>query len=208
MGRMVSMNPRRAYLGLTPVVKSGLQTSLTTAAELDTEPFSKAALSLAALFTKVFGFGYDPKKLNDTAVTEAIQIALHQIWFNLTGEDLGGVNPTCVPGKCGDQHIDIFHVQSQYPNVPGGAAGRQDASQVMQYARQLIAEGKQQLVRPESSYYYDMNTNYMLQLFQQVVDAQTVAAASPAGLISSITGGAGGILPWLLGGLAVYQFVL
>lgn len=206
------------HLGLTAntgkTAGSAVATGLLTAAAVDPEPISKTILAavggLASLFTSLFGFGYDANKLNDTAVTEGVQVALHQMWFNLTGEDLGGVNPTCTPGQCGSQHVNIFGVSTNYPNVPSGPAGysQYDVNQIISAAQSLIAQGRSKLIRPQSDSGYDANSSYMMGLFNQVAQART--AANPIStLFSSVSGsGIGTLLPWLLGGLAVYQFVL
>ena len=206
-----SGNRSQSGLGLeVQQFKSAISSSLMTAAAADPEPFSKVGLTIAALFTKIFGFGYDPKKLNDTAVTESVQIGLHSLWNDLTGDNLP-VN--CTPGQCGKQHVAIFE-GSNYPAVPY-PAGRpgMDVNQVIAATQQLIAQGRQQLVRPESVSAYEFNTQYMLGLFNQVAQAQAMqnplssAYAQGQALVAGQSG-ITALLPWFLGGYAIYRFVL
>lgn len=192
----------------TPQVTSAVSQGLFTAAAADPEPISKAILAVAAMFTKLFGFGYNPRKLNDTAVTEAVKQGLNVLWYNLTGEALNGVHRTAEPGQYGAQHIALF-TGSQYPNVPY-PAGPADAGliqQVIQQAEQVVAQGRSNLVRQESFSAYDLNANYMLELMRQVADAR---AQQPAQLADLLPSGKGIMswLRWLIGGYAVYKFVL
>ena len=69
------------------------------------------------------------------------------------------------------------------------------------------------MVRQESFSGYDANAEYMLGLFSQVAQAQ--AEQDPLSALyaqgQSLVAGQGGIaaiLPWLLGGYAVYKWVL
>jgi hypothetical protein len=198
-------------MGLTtPQTKSIVSAGLFKAAAIDPEPISKAILAVAALFTQLFGFGYDPKKLNDTAITEAVKQGLNVLWYNLTGEALNGVHRTAEPGQYGAQHIALF-TGSQYPNVPypAGPADGSLIQQVIAQAQDIIAQGRSKLVRRESSAGYEFNANYMLGLMQQVADARAREPVNP--LAELLPGGGKGImsfLPWLIGGYAVYEWVL
>jgi len=170
-------------------------------------PIILAVAAVLPLLTKYLNFGYNPRKLNDTAITEAVKGSLNVLWYNLTGEALNGVHRTAEPGQYGAQHIALF-TGSQYPNVPY-PAGPADAGliqQVIAQAQQIIAQGRSNLVRQESYQGYDFNANYMLGLMQQVADAR--ARENP--LAEFIPSGAGIMswLPWLIGGYAVYKLVL
>jgi len=205
------MMGRTLYIGATtPQVKSAFSSGLMTAAELDPEPFSKAALAAVAVLLSFFKFGYDPKKLNDTALTEALIIGFNQAWEQITGEHLPY---NCTPGQCGKQHVAIF-TRSQWPNVPnpGGIPGV-DFNGIIAAFSQAIEQGRAQLQRPQSAADYEANANYVMTLLQQAQQraADDAAAASPVSALTDLfsgSGGAGKLLPWVLGGLAVYQFVL
>mgnify|MGYP001612855128 FL=1 len=196
-------------MGITPQAKSTVSSSLMTAAELDPEPISKAVLAVAALFTKFFGFGYNPRKLADTAITEAVKGSLNSLWYNLTGEALDGVNRQAEPGQYGKQHIALF-AGSAYPNVPYPAGHpAADLNQIRQTADQIIAQGRSNLVRKESFEGYDNNANYMLALMEQVARTRAQESAveiRDSGIVSSK--GVMSWLPWLIGGYALYEFVL
>ena len=190
--------------------KGGIETGLMTAAAVDPEPISKAILGIVAAITSLFSFGYNPQKLNDTAVTENVQIALHKIWYQLTGEDLG---MNCTPGQCGAQHVAIF-TTSQYPNVPDGPSGNPaaDINVVIQSAQQIIGQGRGALVRSQSVADYDANTNYMLGLFNDVASARAADPLYQAGAGGVVTdvqnafaqlGAGGSLLPWLAIGGAI-----
>ena len=209
MGRYATAN---IGMGLTtPQTKSIVSAGLFKAAAIDPEPISKAILAVAALFTQLFGFGYDPKKLNDTAITEAVKQGLNVLWYNLTGEALNGVRQTAEPGQYGKQGIALF-TGSQYPNVPypAGPADVNLVYQVIAQAEQIIAQGRGSLVRRESNEGYDFNANYMLNLMSQV--AQQRAEQGP--LSTFLPGGAEATeglwkwLPWMVGGYAIYKLVL
>lgn len=203
MGRMV-----RAGVGYTP--QQGVQTAgsgLMTAAPFTgpAAPFVAAAGALVSLFGKLFSFGYNPRKLNDTQITEAVQLSLHNLWYPLTGEDLGGVQNPCEPGKCGG-HTAIF-TTSAYPNIPKGAAGdpNVDVNQLLQGAQSVIAQGRNALIRKESFADYDANTGYLMGLFQQV--AQARAQTGRVADVLSIPQDWTKILLWGIGGLAVYSIL-
>lgn len=190
----------------TPQVTGGISASLLTAATIDPEPISKAILAAVGALLSFFKFGYDPKKLNDTALTEALIIGFNQSWEALTGEHLPY---NCTPGKCGDQHVAIF-TRSQWPNIPypGGVPGV-DLDSYLSAFQQAIAEGRSKLLRSQSLADYDANANYILTLLNQVKQRQGEEAAAanpitallPSGSISSL-------LPWLIGGFAVYKLIL
>jgi hypothetical protein len=196
-------------MGITPQAKSAVSSALFTAAELDPEPISKAVLAVAALFSKFFGFGYNPRKLADTAITEAVKGSLNILWYNLTGEALDGVNRQAEPGQYGKERIALF-AGSAYPNVPYPAGHpAADLNQIRSTAEQIIAQGRSNLVRRESFEGYDNNASYMLGLMDQVASARaqqrsesplTTAFGAPSGVMSW--------LPWLIGGYALYEFVL
>jgi hypothetical protein len=81
--------------------------------------------------------------------------------------------------------------------------------QVIAQAQDIIAQGRSKLVRRESSAGYEFNANYMLGLMQQVADARAREPVNP--LAELLPGGGKGImsfLPWLIGGYAVYEWVL
>ena len=205
MGRLV----QQRQLGVTtPQVTGTVSSGLLTAAEFDPEPISKAILAAVGALLSFFKFGYDPKKLNDTALTEALIIGFNQAWEQLTGENLPY---NCQPGQCGSQHVAIF-TRSQWPNVPmpGGFPGADLNSYISGFS-QAIAQGRSRLQRPESVADYDANSNYVMTLLNQVQQQQAQdAAASPMSALASLTSGAGigKLLPWLLAGFAVYEFVL
>ena len=196
-------------MGLAPQTKSLISSALFKAAAADPEPISKVILTIAALFTKLFGFGYNPQKLNDTAITEAVKQGLNVLWYNLTGEALNGVKQTAEPGQYGKQHVALF-TPSAYPNVPypAGPADLSLINQVIDQANQIIAQGRSNLIRQESFEGYDLNANYMLRLMEQVGEAR----AQEGPLDSLLTPGAASsvmsLLPWLIGGYALYEFVL
>jgi len=192
--------------------------SLSTAAGSDPDPtgISQGLLAVSGLIASLFSFGYNPQKLNDTQITEAVQIALHQLWCQLTGEDLGGGQCggcTCTPGKCGG--VCAIFTTSAYPNVPYGAEGNTnvDVTQTILQAQQIIQQGQSKLQRPESLSDYQANVNYMMSLFNQVLNARAtsdnpitaIETAVSTGSFSSINWS--GILPWLIGGYAVLQLV-
>ena len=211
MGQLIRVETRQRGLGFTPQTKSAVSSSLWTAAAADPEPFSKAALAIAALFTQLFGFGYNPRKLNDTAITEAVKQALNALWYQLSGEALNGVSQTAEPGRYGAERIALF-TASAYPDVPY-PAGRTDPAVIIQQAQQIIAQGRSNLVRQESFSGYDDNANYMLGLFSQVAQAQAeqnpLSALYAGGqAFAAGQGGIAAILPWLIGGYAVYRWVL
>ena len=176
-------------------------------------PFVAAAAIIASVvpaFIKLLNFGYNPRKLNDTAITEAVKQALNVFWYNLTGEALNGVNRTAEPGRYGAERIALF-TPSAYPNVPypAGPAEVSQIRQVIAEAQQIIAQGRSNLIRRESFAGYDLNANYMLGLMEQVAAART--QQSPLGPLTTALGvpsSWGAFLPWLLGGFAVYKWVL
>lgn len=188
----------------TPVITGGISSGLLTAAGFDPEPISKAILAAVGTLLSFFKFGYDPKKLNDTALTEALIIAFNQSWEQITGEHLPY---NCTPGKCGSQHVAIF-TRSQWPNVPypGGVPGVDLDTYISGFA-QAIAEGRTKLLRTQSLADYDANSNYVMTLLNQVKQrAAENVAANPLNAITSAfsSGNVGGLLPWLLGGAGVY----
>lgn len=193
----------------TPQAKSAAAAGLWTIAAADPEPISKAILTVAAMFTQLFGFGYNPRKLADTAITEAVKQGLNVLWYNLTGEALDGVNRTAEPGQYGAQHIALF-TPSAYPKVPY-PAGPPDVNQIRQVAdqaRQIIAQGRSNLVRQESFAGYDANADYMLGLMEQVAAARE-QQNSQGNVFSSVAAmDWKSLLPWVIGGYAVYEFVL
>ena len=204
MGQMISTGMGQ----YTPQIKQVVSSSLSTAAAMDPEPFSKAALAVAALFTRILNFGYNPRKLNDTAITEAVKQALNQLWYQLTGEAINGVHRTTEPGQYGKAGIALF-AESAYPDVPY-PAGRVDPAEIIAQVQQIIAQGRSNLLRSESAAGYDFNANYMLNLMSQV--AQQRAEQGP--LSTFLPGGAEATeglwkwLPWMVGGYAIYKLVL
>jgi len=207
----------RTQLGLeyTPQIQSSVSTSLFTAAAMDPEPFSKAALTAAAFFSKLFSFGYDPRKLNDTAVTEAFRIGMNGLWNDLTGDRL----PTaCEPGQCGEQRIAIF-TRSSYPNVPypAGRPGA-DAAQYLAALDAAYRDAFSKLVRQESIAGLDENYQYIGGLLRQVAAEQArqssilPAGILPAGIADVFTTAGGGVdwgvvLPLIGGAALVYAAV-
>jgi len=186
---------------------------LLTAAGYDPEPISASVMAAIGLALKFFKFGYDPKKLNDTALTESLIIGFNRAWEQITGEQLPSA---CEPGQCGKQRQAIF-TRSQWPNVPfpGGKPGL-DIGQYRAGFEQAIAEGRAKLQRQESVADYEANANYVRTLLQQVQERQAqeqaanpLASLLPGLDISALTGGGvGGLLPWALGGLLVYKLIL
>ena len=207
MGQLIRVETRQRGLGFTPIIAAAPATG--TAA-----PFVVAAgliASLVPVFAKLLNFGYNPRKLNDTAITEAVKQALNQLWYQLTGEAINGVQRTADPGQYGKAGIALF-AGSAYPDVPY-PAGRTDPAGIIAQAQQIIAQGRSNLVRQESFQGYDANANAMLGLFSQVAQAQ--AAQNPLSALyaqgQALAAGQGGIaaiLPWLIGGYAVYKWVL
>ena len=198
---------QRLGVGFTPVV---------AAAAPATGPLAPIVLAVAAvlpLFSKLLNFGYNPRKLADTAITEAVKQSLNILWYNLTGEAINGVHQQAEPGQYGEASIALF-AGSNYPNVPypAGAPGR-DARAVIQEAQQIIAQGRANLVRQESYEGYDFNAQYMLGLMEQV--AQRQAEASPLASFTSLFDTSFGegvnwkaLLALAGGGYALYEFVL
>jgi hypothetical protein len=142
--------------------------------------------AVGGLIASLMNFGYNPQKLNDTAVTEGAQMLWHQLWYQLTGEDLGGGGGggcTCTPGKCGDQHCAIF-TPTNYPDVPFGPLGDTsvDIDAVIQKAQSIYQEAVANLQRPESLQGIQDNFSYLLDRFN---DVKAARAASPAGVIES-----------------------
>lgn len=172
------------------------------------EPISMAILAGIQLLLHFFKFGYDPKKLNDTALTEALIINFNKVWEQITDEHLPYA---CDPGQCGKQHQAIF-TRSQWPNVPfpGGKPGL-DIGQYRAAFDQAIQEGRAKLQRPQSVADYDANANYVQTLLRQVAErqAQEAAAANPlAALLPSADGGLLSLWPWAVGGLLIYKLIL
>lgn len=213
--------PARAGLGLDPQTSGQIGAGISTAGSITAASAIAAGAAagsvvpvvgtivgaIGGLIAMLLHAGYNPNKLNDTAVTEGVQIALHQLWYQLTGEDLG---MNCTPGKCGDQHVAIF-TTSQYPDVPQGADGNPgaDPAAFLAAAQRVIADGRAKLIRPESFSDYDNNTNYMLGLFNSVLNArQQDNPVGAGGLITDVQNamsqlGSGSAWPWLLLGGAV-----
>lgn len=169
-------------------------------------PFVAAAGAVVSLFSKILNFGYNPQKLNDTAITEAVKQALNQLWYQLTGEAINGVHRTAEPGQYGKAGIALFR-ESRYPDVPypAGAPGA-DPAQIIGQAQQIISQARSNLLRKESAAGYDFNANYMLELMNQVAERR--AEENPLSRI--IPGGSKlpGWLPWAAAGYAVYKWVL
>lgn len=165
--------------------------------------------------------GYDPQKLNDTAVTEALELEMHQLWYLLTGEDLGGGGGSqcnCSPGRCGAQHCAIFGIPTQYPNVPDGPSGNPDidVNVAIAQVQRLSEEGMQHLVRPESMADYQNNVGYMMGLFRSVAAARAVDPAYTSALdvgpgaiadVTRIFSGLPSWLPWAAIAAAVYAIL-
>ena len=207
MGQLIRVETRQRGMGFVPVIAAapafGPAAPIVAAVG--------AIASLVPLFAKLLNFGYNPRKLNDTAITEAVKQALNALWYQLSGEALNGVSRTAEPGRYGAEGIALF-TASAYPDVPY-PAGRTDPSGIMQQAQQIIAQGRSNLVRQESFQGYDANANAMLGLFSQVAQAQ--AEQNPLSALyaqgQALAAGQGGIaalLPWLIGGYAVYRWVL
>ena len=210
-------------LGQVPAGKragSIVSTGLLTAAAVDPEPISKAILGIAggvaSLFTKLFGFGYNPRKLADTAITEAMQVTMNQVWYALTGEALNGVTHTADPGQYGKMHFPLF-TASQYPSVPKGPLGDMslDVDSIIQQITDLAVQQRAQLKRPESYTDFDANVNGRLALLNQVKQDRTQAAAqapNASAVIADIKSAVTGmnwekVLPIAIGGLLIYSFV-
>jgi hypothetical protein len=136
---------------------------------------SKAALAIGSLLARFLHIGSDPRKVPDTQVTEATQIALNELWYHVSGEQL----PTnCTPGQCGNQHVAIFS-SSAYPNVPNGPGGDPgvDIDQAIAAAQQILAAGVQRLLRPESASNPEFTSNNVLALLKNVRNARARMAA-------------------------------
>jgi len=181
----------------------GTSSALETAAAVDPEPFSKAILAITGFVASFFGS--DPRKVPDTQVTEATQIALNNLWFQISGEQLPS---NCVPGQCGAQHVAIFQ-NSAYPNVPYGPLGNPaaDIDVAINTAEQIINGAMARLQRPQSRNNPEFTANDILALLEKVKaarqDAQTHAVSAPsAGGQSLAPAGAavasGGIPGWLV----------
>lgn len=188
----------------------GMLATAGTQRGLGVEPvtITLAVLAVVNLFSKLLNFGYNPQKLNDTAITEAVKQAMNVLWYNLTGEALNGVHQTATPGQYGAEHIALFS-ESRYPDVPY-PAGRPDIdpAEIIAATEQVIAQGRANLVRSESFAGYDFNAQYMVNLMNQV--AQRRAQEQPFGELLSFGDSSNwaAMLPWLLGGWLAYKVVL
>ena len=201
-------------MGITPIIAAA-------PAAGPLAPLVIAASLLPAVLpsiSKLFKFGYDPQKLEDTAITEGAQVAMNRAWHALTGEALDGVNRTAQPGQYGDAGIAIFS-PSAYPNVPKGPAGDPsvDVTGLIATVQQGLAQARSRLARPESSAGFDANAKRMLGLMQRVKEARAAlgpferARAAAEGAIPRTP--AGGIdvpkiLPWALGAFVAYKFIV
>ena len=186
-------------LGFTPVIAAA------AAASGPAAPLVLAAsalVSLAPLLIKMFK-KYDPDKLNDTGITEAFRIGANGLWNELTGDNLP-VN--CDPGQCGKQHVAIF-TASRWPDVPY-PAGRPGANidQYIAAVANTIADARSRLIRPQSAAGFQENADYFMTLLHQVKERQ--AQEAPLATAFAAPGGLMSLLPWLIGGYAVYEFVL
>jgi hypothetical protein len=211
---MVQSGPRGLGQNVAKSVSSVIGGGLLTAANLSPEPVSKAflyvAAGLASVVSQLFKFGYDPKKLNDTAITEAFRISFNQVWEQLTGERLPYA---CDPGQCGKQGQAIF-TGSAWPAVPypSGRPGT-DPTLVLSAIDTAAAEGRSKLVRPESRSGFDGNVAYARSIVEQVAARRAEEMRNPltaaGAAISSAVGGADlmSLLPWALGGFLVYKVI-
>ena len=207
MGQLMRVETGQRGMGFTPVIAAA-------PAFGPAAPIVAAVgviASLVPVFTKLLNFGYNPRKRNDTAITEAGKPARNQLWYQLTGEAINGVHRTAEPGQYGEAGIALF-AGSAYPDVPY-PAGRTDPADIIAQAQQIIAQGRSNLVRQESFSGYDANADYMLGLFSQVAQAQAeqnpLSALYAGGqALAAGQGGIAAILPWLIGGYAVYRWVL
>jgi hypothetical protein len=193
----------------TSVAAGGLLTAANLAPEPMTKAFLYAAAGVASVISQLFKFGYDPKKLNDTAVTEAFRIAFNKAWEELTGERLPY---SCDPGQCGKQKQAIF-AGSAWPNVPypAGKPGT-DPAVLAAAIEQMAAEGRAALQRPESVAGYEGNLSYARALVQKVQQhrAEQSALERAAGYLPRTEAGAvdfGALLPWAAGGLVLYKLL-
>lgn len=181
-------------------------------------PFVAATGALVGLISNIFKFGYDPQKLGDTALTEDVQAKMNQAWHVLTGEALNGVNRTAEAGKYGDAGIAIFS-PSAYPDVPKGPAGDRsiDVDLVMTNMRAYANKARSGLQRSESIAGFDANLNRMLGLMGRVKTARAQAGAIETarqiaeGVIPRTPSGGidvPKILPWAIGGLVAYSYLV
>ena len=210
MGQMVSTGTEhygQRGLGFTPIIAAA-------PAAGPAAPIVAAVAAIAtaaALLIKFFkGRGYDPNKLQDTAITEAFRIGANGLWNDLTGDNLP-VN--CTPGQCGAQNVAIF-TASRFPDVPypAGRSGT-DIEQYVAALQAAIADARSKLVRPESVAGFDQNANYFLTLLAQVrqLRAQQGPVSSITQGLEDLVAGKGSIvslLPWAIGAYAVYRWVL
>ena len=133
--------------------------------------------------------------IHDTEITEAAQLGYNALWYELTGEDLGGVTGvsggcTCTPGQCGKEHCAIFDPQgTQYPNVPSGPLGYTDASAIIAQGQSIYQNGRGQMERSASLVDYDNNWNGFLTKCNIVLAAQQKAAAGSSSASGTATAG-------------------
>ncbi len=212
------MGCRCSTLGQVPTGRA--VTSATAGALMTAAPFTGPAAPFVAgiagalgFFSTLFGFGHDPSKLNDTAVTEAFRIGMNAMWNDLTGDSL----PTaCDPGQCGNQRVAIFE-QSPYPNVPY-PAGRPgiDPIQFIAALERAHQEALSKLQRSESAAGLDQNYRYMGGLLRRVLSerARQAPLQTAISTVSSVIPRTpeGGIdflklAPWAGAGYLLYKFV-
>ena len=177
--------------GMGVTGKQATQSAASTAAMIapatgPAAPFVLAAAGIVSLFSAIFG-GSDPRKVPDTQAVESAQIALNQLWYQVSGEKLNGIEHAVVPGESGRSGIPIF-TTSKYPNVPYGPAGNPDVNidQAIANARAIVQEAASRMQRKESlkNSFFTTNGSGRIALLEQVKAARDAAAKS------SVLGGA------------------